>query len=164
LALDEANKELRFQLGVTYEKQGRFDQAVAEFRRVITLDPKHAEAYNYVGYMFAEKGVRLDEAEHLIQKALEIEPNNGYYIDSLGWAYYQQGRYADAVRELKRAVELTRGKEDPVIFDHLGDAHLQAGDESAALAAWEKSLELDPANDGVRQKVQRARQRSEGRK
>ncbi len=73
---------------------GRFDQAVAEFRRVIVLDPKHAEAYNYVGYMFAEKGVRLDEAERLIQKALELEPENGYYIDSLGWAYYQQGRYS----------------------------------------------------------------------
>ena len=159
LALDEANKELRFQLGVTFEKQGRFDQAVAEFRRVITLDPKHAEAYNYVGYMFAEKGVRLDEAERLIQKALELEPNNGYYIDSLGWAYYQQGRYVDAVRELRRAVELTRDKADPVIFDHLGDAYLRAGDEPAALAAWEKSLELDPANDSVRQKVQRARQR-----
>ena len=61
-------------------------------------------------------------------------------------------------------MELTRGKEDPVIFDHLGDAYLQTGDESAALAAWEKSLELDPANDGVRQKIQRARQRLEGRK
>ena len=74
---------------------------------MILLDPKHAEAYNYVGYMYAEKGIRLDEAQRLIQKALELEPENGYYIDSLGWAYYQQGRYTDAVRELRRAVELT---------------------------------------------------------
>jgi Flp pilus assembly protein TadD len=114
--------------------------------------------------MFAEKGIRLDEAERLIQKALELEPNNGYYIDSLGWAYYQQGRYVEAVHELRRAVELTRGKEDPVIYDHLGDAYLQAGDEPAALGAWEKSLELDPANESLRQKIQRARQRLEGRR
>ena len=71
---------------------------MAEFHRVILIDPKNAEAYNYAGYMFAEKGIRLDEAERLIQKALELEPENGYYIDSLGWAYYQQGRYTDAVR------------------------------------------------------------------
>ena len=164
LALDEAHKDLHFQLGVAFEKMGRFDQAVAEFRRVIVLDPKHAEAYNYVGYMFAEKGVRLDEAQRLIQKALELEPENGYYIDSLGWAYYQQGRYYDAVRELRRAVELTRGKEDAVIYDHLGEAYLKAGDEPAALSAWEKSLELDPTNETVRQKVMKTRQRQEGRK
>jgi Flp pilus assembly protein TadD len=114
--------------------------------------------------MYAEKGIRLDEAERLIRKALELEPENGYYIDSLGWAFYQQGRYADAVRELRRAVDLTRGKEDPVIYDHLGDAYLRSGDEPAALSAWEKSLDLDPANDSVRQKIQRARQRLEGRK
>jgi Flp pilus assembly protein TadD len=143
---------------------GRFDQAVAEFRRVIVLDPKHAEAYNYVGYMLAEKGIRLDEAQRLIQKALELEPENGYYIDSLGWAYYQQGRYSDAVRELRRAVELTRGKEDAVIYDHLGEAYLKAGDEPAALSAWEKALELDPTNESVRQKVLKTRQRQEGRK
>src|SRR5262249_15121845 len=164
LALDETHKDLHFQLGVAYEKQGKFDQAVSEFRRVIALDPKHAEAYNYVGYMFAEKGIRLDEAEGLIRKALELEPENGYYIDSLGWAYYQQGRYGDAVRELRRAVELTRDKEDAVIYDHLGEAYLKMGDEPSALAAWEKSLTLDPTNDSVRQKVQLSRQRQEGHK
>jgi Flp pilus assembly protein TadD len=164
LALDEGHKDLHFQLGVAFEKMGRFDQAVAEFRRVIVLDPKHAEAYNYVGYMLAEKGIRLDEAQRLIQKALELEPENGYYIDSLGWAYYQQGRYSDAVRELRRAVELTRGKEDAVIYDHLGEAYLKAGDEPAALSAWEKALELDPTNESVRQKVLKTRQRQEGRK
>ena len=69
--------------------------------------------------MFAERGIRLDEAIDLIRKALELEPENGYYIDSLGWAFFQQGRYNEALRELKRAVELTRGKEDAVIYDHL---------------------------------------------
>ncbi len=75
--------------------------------------------------MYAERGQNLDEAIQLIEKALEIEPENGYFIDSLGWAYYQQGRYPEALRELKRAVE--RAKDDPVIFEHLGDAYAKNG-------------------------------------
>ena len=164
LSLDNKQKDLHFQLAVVLEKQGKFDASVGEFRRVIELDPKHAEAYNYVGYMLAEKGVRLDEAVGLIQKALELEPKNGYYIDSLGWAYYQQGRYVDAVRELRRAVDLTQEKADPVIFEHLGDAYLKAGNEAAAVQAWERSLELDPANSQVKEKLHKSRQRTEGPK
>ncbi|MEK7364984.1 MAG: tetratricopeptide repeat protein, partial [candidate division NC10 bacterium] len=121
----------------------------------IALDPKHAEAYNYVGYMYAEKGINLDEAVVLIKKALEIEPDNGYFIDSLGWAFYQQGRYPEALRELKRAVE--RAKEDPVIFDHLGDAYMKNGFVDDAVAAWEKSLSLDPKNEEVKKKLQETR-------
>jgi Flp pilus assembly protein TadD len=125
---------------------------VGQFRRVIALDPKHAEAYNYVGYMYAEKGQNLDEAIELIGKALALEPDNGYFIDSLGWAYYQQGRYVDALRELKRAV--AKAKEDPVIFEHLGDALVKNGFEDDAAAAWEKALELDPSADGVKRKLE----------
>ena len=139
------------------EKQQKFDDAVKQFRRVITLDPKHAEAYNYVGYMFAERGQNLDEAVTLIGKALSLEPDNGYFIDSLGWAYYQQGRYAEAVRELKRAVD--RAKEDPVIFEHLGDALIKGGFDEDAVAAWEKALQLDPAADGIKKKLDDLRAR-----
>jgi Flp pilus assembly protein TadD len=164
LAVDDKHKDLHFQLGVVYEKQGNFEDAVTQFRRVIGLDPQHADAYNYVGYMFAEKGINLDEAEGLIRKALELEPDNGFYVDSLGWAFYQQGRYDEALRELARAVELTRGKEDPVIFDHLGDAYQKTGNEAEALRAWEKALELDPANEAVQRKVEQAKARREGKK
>ena len=107
--------------------------------------------------MYAERGQNLDEAIQMIGKALDLEPENGYFIDSLGWAYYQQGRYVDALRELKRAVE--KAKEDPVIFDHLGDAYAKNGFEEDALVAWEKSLTLDPASDGVRKKVEDTRER-----
>jgi tetratricopeptide (TPR) repeat protein len=124
---------------------------------VITLDPKHAEAYNYVGYMYAERGENLEEAVRLISRAIDLEPENGYFLDSLGWAYYQQGRYPDALRELKRAIE--KAKEDPIIFEHLGDAYAKNGHEEAALAAWEKALQLDPASDGVRKKVDDAKSR-----
>src|SRR5437879_13444926 len=99
------NKYLHFQLGVVLGKQANGADAVRAFRQVIALDPKHAEAYNYVGYMYAERGQNLDEAIQLINQALAIEPENGYFIDSLGWAYYQKGRYLEALKELKRAVE-----------------------------------------------------------
>ena len=69
----------------------------APFDRSSRIDPKHAESYNFIGYMYAEKGVNLPEAIELIQKALALEPDNGYFIDSLGWAYYQQGRYPEAL-------------------------------------------------------------------
>ncbi len=119
---------------------------------MISIDPKHAEAYNYVGYMYAERGQNLDEAIQLIGKALDLEPENGYFIDSLGWAYYQQGRYPEALKELKRAVVKTK-EPDPVIYEHLGDALIKNGLDEDALAAWEKALKLDPAADGVKKKV-----------
>ena len=124
---------------------------------MIRIDPAHAEAYNYVGYMFAEKGVNLDEAVTLITKALDLEPDNGYFIDSLGWALYQQGRYPEALRELKRAVE--KAKEDPVIFDHLGDALMKNGLAEDAMTAWQKSLSLDPTAEAVRKKIEAERNR-----
>ncbi len=123
LSLDANNKDLVFQTGVVYEKQGRFDEAITSFRRVLVLDPKHAESYNYIGYMYVERGQNLTEAVQLIKRALDLDPENGYFIDSLGWAYYQQGRYADALKELQRAVSLA--KEDPVILDHLADAYIR---------------------------------------
>ena len=142
------------------EKQQRFDDAIAAFRRVVALDPKHAEAYNYIGYMYAERGQNLPEAVELIQKALELDPENGYFIDSLGWAYYQQGKYAEALRELQRAAE--RAKDDPEIFDHLADAYVKNGKVEEAIAAWEKAVSVDKDNrlgDGVKKKLQEAREK-----
>ncbi len=158
LSLDDKQKDLQFQLGVVYEKQQRFDDAVRAFRRVLQLDPKHAESYNYIGYMFAEKGINLTEAVDLIQKALAIEPENGYFIDSLGWAYYQQGKYPEALRELQRAVRLA--KDDPVLYDHLGDAYIKNGMAAEAIAAWEHSLQMEskgPTAETVQKKLDEAR-------
>src|SRR5207247_2125840 len=116
--LEPTNLRARYFLATTYMDAGKDTEARPELerilradRRVIAIDPKHAEAYNYVGYMYAERGQNLDEAISLIGQALSLEPDNGYFIDSLGWAYYQQGKYPDALRELKRAVE--KAKEDP---------------------------------------------------
>ena len=84
-------------------------------------NPDNAPALNYLGYTWAEQGIRLDEAESLILRALEISPNDGYYIDSLGWVYYQRGEYEEAIEQLERAMDLA--SDDATIAEHLGDAY-----------------------------------------
>ena len=96
----------------------------------------------------------------LIQQALALDPENGYFIDSLGWAYYQLGKYPEALRELLRAAD--RAKDDPEIFDHLGDAYLKNGKVEEAIAAWEKALQVDKENrtsESVKKKLQEAREK-----
>ena len=112
---------------------------------MIQLRDDYANAYNYIGYMLAERGIRLDEALEAIQKALELDPENGAYIDSLGWVYFQKGMLDDAIRELERAVQLLDS--DPIIHEHLGDAYTKKGDIEKAIEHYEKSLEREFKED-----------------
>jgi len=143
--------------GIAYERSDQFPLAEKDFLRALDLAPNQPQVLNYLGYSWVDKGMNLDRALGMIEKAIEGSPNDGYIIDSLGWAYFQQGRYPDALRELKRAVE--KAKEDPVIFDHLGEAYAKNGFDEDALQAWEKSLTLDPNAEGVAKKVQDAKSR-----
>jgi tetratricopeptide (TPR) repeat protein len=136
--------DLHFNLGTAYDKMGRLDELIVEMEEAIRLDPKHADALNYLGYTYAERDMRLGDAVVLIQKALEIKPRNGYYLDSLAWAYYKLGRYQEALVEMKRAVEVV--PDDPIFFEHLGDIFLTHNLLSDAREAWMRSLELDPKN------------------
>jgi tetratricopeptide (TPR) repeat protein len=104
--------------------------------------------------MWAERGENLDEAEQLILRALEMDPGNGAYTDSLGWVYFQQGRYQESLVELQRAVALLESP-DPVVLDHLGDAHEKLGQTAEALRHWQKALQLDPANQALAEKLDR---------
>jgi tetratricopeptide (TPR) repeat protein len=125
-------------------------------RRAIELNPKNAAALNYLGYTWAEMGVRLDEAEDLILRALKISPDDGFYIDSLGWVYYQKGDYARSVEQLERAVEIT--VDDPTIIEHLGDAYQKAGKSDRALARYHDALKKSKESDQIKrikEKVQR---------
>src|SRR5438093_13243789 len=98
---------------------GRFDELVHEMEEAIRLDPKHADALNYLGYTYAERDMRLEEAVALIQRALEVKPQNGYYLDSLAWAYYTMGRFQEALAEMKRDVAVV--PDHPVFIAHFGD-------------------------------------------
>jgi tetratricopeptide (TPR) repeat protein len=103
---------------------------------------------NYLGYTWAEMGVRLDEAESLIQEALKIEPNDGFYIDSLGWVYYQKGDYNQAVELLERAVEIT--VDDPTIIEHLADAYEKAGKADRAVSRYREALKKTKEDEQVK--------------
>src|SRR6266581_2148524 len=136
--------DLHFNLGTAYDKMGRFDELVHEMEEAIRLDPKHAEALNYLRYTYAERDMRLEEAVALIQRALAVKPQNGYYLDSLAWAYYKMGRFQEALAEMKRAVAVV--PDDPVFLEHLGDIFLTQNLGGEAREVWLRSLELDPTN------------------
>ncbi len=131
-----------FILGSVLERQKRYDQAEEQFKKVLTVNPLNAAAANYLGYMLADRGVRLEESVRYIKKALELEPNNGAYLDSLGWAYFKMSRYDLAEPPLQRAARLISN--DPTIHEHLGHLYLQIGKKSLAEEEWERALKEWP--------------------
>src|SRR6266481_549671 len=114
------------------------EAAEAEFRKVLQVNPANAGALNYLGYMLADRNVRLQEALQLITKALEKEPNNGAYLDSLGWVYYRLGRLPEAEENLRRA--LAKTPRDATVHDHLGDVLLHQSKVKEAIVQWQASL------------------------
>jgi len=146
-ALDQADKlskpderdYISFVRGSIYERQKKYDQAEEAFRKVVAGDSHNATALNYLGYMLADRGLRLDEAVTLIKKALAIDPQNGAYLDSLGWAYYKQGNYDLAEENLRRASEKIGN--DATIQDHLGELYFKTGKMKLAAAHFERALD-----------------------
>jgi len=108
----------------------------------LATDPLNASAANYLGYMLADRGVRLDESVKYIQKALHLDPNNGAYLDSLGWAYYKMDRCDLAEPHLEKAARLM--SDDPTILEHLGRVHLRMGKDAQAVQEWERALKEWP--------------------
>jgi Flp pilus assembly protein TadD len=127
-----------FSLGVVQDKLGKLDQVIAAMEKVIALDPKHATALNYLGYTFADRNMRLPEAEKLVLRALEIRPDDGYFLDSLAWVHFRKGDYPRAEEELRRALKLV--PDDPVILEHLGDVLQAQGRDEEAAARFEKAI------------------------
>lgn len=128
-----------FLLGAILERQKKYDQAEQEFRKVLNANPHSASTLNYYGYMLADRGVRLDEAVDLIQRALVEEPGNAAYEDSLGWAYFKQDKLSEAEELLRQAA--MRESHDPTILSHLGDLYAKMGKDDLAEAQWQKSLD-----------------------
>ncbi|HYA15823.1 MAG TPA: tetratricopeptide repeat protein [Bryobacteraceae bacterium] len=133
----EEKQVVEFARGAMYERQKNYEAAEKAFRNVITAQPNNAGALNYLGYMFAERGVRLDEAKDLISKALEIEPGNPAYEDSLAWVFYHQDQLDQAEAEMQKA--LLKISDDPTMHDHLGDIYFKQGKIREALKQWEMS-------------------------
>ena len=128
-----------FLRGSTYEREKKYDQAETEFRKVLAINPQSAATLNYLGYMNADRGVQLEESLNYIKMAVSMEPTNGAYLDSLGWAYFKLGKYDLAEDSLNKA-SLHMGS-DPTVQDHLGDLYQKTGRLKLAAAHWERAVE-----------------------
>ena len=127
--------------GIAYERNKEWPKAEADFKKALALAPDQPQVLNYLGYSWVDQGMNLLPALDMIQKAVAASPNDGYIIDSLGWAYYRLGRYDEAVTELEQAVQLR--STDPEINDHLGDAYWRAGRKLEARFQWNIAASVD---------------------
>ena len=134
----DEKEAIAFMRGAMYEKQKKYDLAETEFRKVLSANPNNASALNYLGYMLADRGVRLQEARDLVTKALDNDPTNGAYLDSLGWVYYRLDDLEQAEHYLRMAME--RYSKDPTVHDHMGDVLFKRGRLKEAVAQWQISL------------------------
>jgi Flp pilus assembly protein TadD len=128
--------------GIALERSGDWTRAEADFKKALEFDAEQAPVLNYLGYSWIDRGVNLREGEGMIRKAVELRPEDGFIVDSLGWAYFQTGRFSEAVVELEKAVSLEPA--DPTINEHLGDAYWKVGRRNEALFQWNRALRLEP--------------------
>ncbi len=144
--------ELLYDYALTAEKLDRFDVLEASLRKLIQISPDNAHAYNALGYSLADRNMRLPEARKLIEKALELAPDDAFIIDSMGWVLYRQGDLKGALRELRKAYD---GRPDPEIGAHLGEVLWVSGDRADADRVWKEALEAAPDNATLQKTIQR---------
>jgi tetratricopeptide (TPR) repeat protein len=135
----EEKEYVYFLRGDTYEHEKKFDEAETEFKRILAMNPQSAATLNYLGYMNADRDVRLEESLNYIKQAVSLEPTNGAYLDSLGWVYFKLGKYDLAEENLAKAS--LRMSSDPTVQDHLGDLYQKTGRLKLAAAHWERAVE-----------------------
>ena len=148
---DTLNSRVQFSLGASLERAGQFDRAASMFESMITREPDNGIALNYLGYMYADSGIHLEESLDLIGRALKEEPDNGAYLDSYGWALFRLGRLSEAESEIRKA--LVSLQSDPTIHDHLGDILAAQGRKDEAVTHWRKALDLEPESAEIKQKL-----------
>jgi tetratricopeptide (TPR) repeat protein len=139
---DASHWRLFYFRGVANERSKNWAQAEDDLQTALELNPDQPQVLNYLGYSWVDMGINLDEGLEMIRQAVDERPNDGYIVDSLGWAYYRLGRYQEAAEQLERAAELR--PEDPVINDHLGDAYWKVGRKLEATFQWNHARDLDP--------------------
>jgi tetratricopeptide (TPR) repeat protein len=139
---EKANWVIFYFRGICYERSKQWPKAEADLKEALKLFPEQPHVLNYLGYSWIDQGVKLDEGMAMIKRAVQQRPDDGYIVDSLGWAYYRLGNYEEAVKQLERAIELK--PEDPTINDHLGDAYWRVGRTLEARFQWEHARDLKP--------------------
>jgi tetratricopeptide (TPR) repeat protein len=139
---DKSNWVIYYFRGICYERSHQWPKAEADLKEALKLFPDQPHVLNYLGYSWIDQGVHLDEGMAMIKKAVQQRPDDGYIVDSLGWAYYKLGKYEEAVKQLEHAVELK--PEDPTINDHLGDAYWRVGRTLEAKYQWIQARDFKP--------------------
>jgi tetratricopeptide (TPR) repeat protein len=139
---DKANTVYYYYRGICEERSKQWSKAEADMRKALDLQPEQPHVLNYLGYSWIDQGINLDEGMKMIKRAVDQRPDDGYIVDSLGWAYYRIGNYEDAVKNLERAIDLK--PEDPTINDHLGDAYWRVGRTLEAKFQWAHARDLKP--------------------
>jgi len=142
LRLKKLPPQLLFNRAVAFEHVKNYAQIEITLNRLLTHSPNYTDALNFLGYTYAEQGIELDKAKTLILRALQLKPDDGYYLDSLAWVYYKSGDYGHAVETQEKAVRQI--SDDSVMYEHYGDILWRHGDMQSARAAWKKALELKP--------------------
>ncbi len=151
MEIQPKNVSAQFTLGAIYVDIKERDKAMEAFRKTLTIEPDHDGALNALGYMYAEDGVHLDEAVKMIRKAIMVDPSNGAYYDSLGFALFKQGFNAEALMAMQKAETYII---NPIVYEHIGDVYKAVNEIALARKYFRKSLDLDPHQPGVLQKIQ----------
>ena len=146
------NTDLWYARGLLGESLDRPDLLERDLRRILELDPDNAHALNALGFTFAERNIRLEEAEALIRKALELKPDDAAITDSMGWVAYRRGRLEEAEKHLRRALDI---EFDGEIAAHLGEVLWVSGHKDEARAIWKTALEKDPQDPALQETLQR---------
>jgi len=154
------SKDVLIELAALYEDLGRLDEAIERIMIVHRNEPEDASINNFYGYLLAVRGDSLDFAEELIKNALEVEPGNGYFLDSLGWVKYRKGEYPLALEVLLGASQIV--VDDPVIWEHIGDTYMELGQPGLALESYTRSAEVDPDRPVIERKLSEARSAASG--
>jgi len=141
-----------FWLGYLYDQVGREEEAIEVWKKGLAVDSSYTPILNSLGYLYALEGKNLDEAEKMLKKALSSEPENGAYLDSLGWIYFKKADYEKAKEYLEKAISLTK---DPEIYEHLGDLYIKLGDSAKAKEYYSEGLTNSPDNIKLKEKIER---------
>jgi len=143
--------DIRFNLAASYERLGQFEDAEREFEWIMEKTANHALALNYLGYMYADRGIKLNKALQMIEKAVSLDPENGAFLDSYAWVLFKLGRYDEALVQMKEALKYDQS--DAVLYDHQGDIYTALTSHELAKESWIKALEVDPDNEEIKAKL-----------
>ena len=149
----EIRQDLMFAIANVYHEQGEDENTELWLKKALEIGPDFAPALNYLGYFYAERGSNLEEAHRLISRALESEPDNGHYQDSMGWVLFKMGRVEEALKYIKTS--LKNLGEHPEVFEHLGDVYISLGERELARRAWSRSLEMNGENKSLLEKLKK---------